>query len=100
MSDYHYLYSEQAEDDVKGRSVADEYADMIADAVFGSVRFPEIVVVLSGTDGNAFSVLARVRKSLRKAGVRADVIDEFTVEATSGDYDRLLQTCMKWVTVE
>ena len=48
-------------------------------------------VKLVGTDGNAFSILARVRKVLRKAGHPEEYIDKFTEEATSGDYNHLLQ---------
>lgn len=64
------------------------------------VLHPEIVVDLSGRDGNAFVLLAAVRQGLRRGGIPKDEIDQFFTEATSGDYDHLLQTCMKWVTVE
>lgn len=57
-----------------------------------------IVVKLTGTDGNAFAVLGKVVGALRKSG-RADLVDEFRKEATSGDYDHLLATCMKYVDV-
>ena len=30
---------------------------------------------------------------------KKDLVDEFTKEATSGDYDHLLQTCMDYVEV-
>lgn len=63
------------------------------------VKHPEVEVELVGNDGNAFSILANVRRSLRKAGVPQSEIDEFVNEATSGDYDHLLQTCIRWVTV-
>jgi len=65
----------------------------------GDVKFPEIEVELSGKDGNAFGVLAEVRKALRRGGVSAEQIEEFESEATSGDYDHLLQTAMAWVVV-
>jgi len=61
------------------------------------VKYPEIKVKLVGEDGNAFSILGRVRKALRNGGVPQDKIEEFTKEATSGDYDHLLQTVMNWV---
>lgn len=60
-------------------------------------RHPDVVVQLTGTDGNAFAVLGRVRAALRKAGIDAS---EFSAEATSGDYGHLLATCTAWVTVE
>jgi len=63
------------------------------------VRHPEVSVQLTGTDGNAFSVIGRVSNALRRAGVRNGEIDEFTTEATSGDYSNVLATCMRWVNV-
>ena len=71
-------------------------------------KYPEIAVELTGQDGNAFAILGRVKKALRE-GLREmgmptnDVdteLDTFFTEATSGDYDHLLQTVMQWVTVE
>lgn len=64
------------------------------------IAYPEITVKLVGEDGNAFAILARVRTALKRAGVPLDEIQRFTSEATGGDYDHLLQTCMKWVSVE
>jgi hypothetical protein len=60
---------------------------------------PHVTVQLTGRDGNAFIILGRVSGALRKAGAPAEHIDLFMEEAMSGDYDHLLQTCMKWVDV-
>jgi hypothetical protein len=60
-------------------------------------RYPEIQVQLSGEDGNAFAILGRTAAALRAAGVPQQEIDAFFAEATSGDYDHLLQTTMAWV---
>ena len=57
-------------------------------------------VELSGNDGNAFSIMARVQKALRRAGYTAEEVDQYLKEAKSGDYDHLLQVTMKWVDVE
>ena len=62
-------------------------------------KYPEIEVELLGHDSNAFAVLGTVRKALRRAGVSKEEIDEFTAEATSGDYDNLLATAFRWVEV-
>lgn len=62
------------------------------------VRYPEVEVELSGSDGNAFAVLGKVRKALTRE-VGSDAASEFMAEATKGDYDHLLQTCFKFVTV-
>lgn len=64
-----------------------------------NVRYPDIKVQLVGTDGNAFAVIGKVTRSLREAGVHQRAIDEFTQEATNGDYSHLLHTAMLWVDV-
>lgn len=61
-------------------------------------KYPEIEVQLTGQDGNAFSIMGAVSKALRRAG-KGDEVNAFMEEAMSGDYDNLLRTCMKWVTV-
>lgn len=63
------------------------------------VRYPDIEVQLSGEDGNAYGVLGHMQRALRAAGLDPDTIGEFRTEAMSGDYDHLLQTCMRWVEV-
>lgn len=63
-------------------------------------KYPEVTVELLNGDGNAFSILGKVIKELRMAKVPADQIEAFKTEAWSGDYDHLLQTVMKWVTVD
>jgi len=60
----------------------------------------DIDVQLTGEDGNAFAILAAVVKGLKKAGASPVEIDEFQQEAMSGDYDHLLQVCMRWVNVQ
>lgn len=65
----------------------------------GGPKYPGIEVQLSGEDGNAFAILGHVRRELRRGGVPAVEVAEFTKEATAGDYDHLLQTCMRWVEV-
>jgi hypothetical protein len=63
------------------------------------VKYPEIEVELVGQDGNAFAIMGRVRAALKGAGVPQAEVDAYTAESTSGDYDHLLQTAMRWVTV-
>lgn len=62
-------------------------------------KYPDVHVRLSGTDGNAFAILGAVQRHLRGAGVTAPEIKAYMDEATSGDYDHLLQTTMRWVDV-
>lgn len=63
-------------------------------------KFPHVTVKLTGTDGNAFAILGRVRRDMKSAGVSEEEISQFSEEATSGDYNNLLRTCMKWVDVQ
>jgi hypothetical protein len=60
-------------------------------------RYPDVQVQLTGEDGNAFAILGRTAAALRRAGVPQEQIDDYFAEATSGDYDHLLQTTMRWV---
>jgi len=64
------------------------------------VKYPDVVVNLTGQDGNAFSILGIVGEQLKRHGIDQKEIDLFRKEAMSGDYNNLLQVCMKWVTVE
>ena len=45
-------------------------------------RHPEIEVDLSGEDGNAFAIIDRTTKALRRGGVPRDEIDAFRAELT------------------
>jgi hypothetical protein len=53
-----------------------------------------------GEDGNAFAILGRVIRAMQRAGLTDEEVAEFRREATSGDYDHLLATAMRWVDVE
>jgi len=63
-------------------------------------KYPAIKAKLIGQDGNAFAIIATVKQSLRKGNVPQNDIDEFVVEAMSGDYNNVIVTAMKWVTVK
>jgi len=60
-------------------------------------KYPDIEVELSGRDGNAFMIIGRVMRALRFGNVPQSEIDAFRLEASSGSYDHVLQTVMKWV---
>ena len=62
-----------------------------------TVKYPHITVTLYEHDGNAFMILGRVRKAMRRAGVPNEEIEAFSKEASSGDYNHLVQTVMKTV---
>ena len=63
-------------------------------------KYENVSVVLVNEDGNAFSIMGRVTKALRRAKVSDTAVKTFQQEAMAGDYDNLLQTVMKWVNVE
>lgn len=54
---------------------------------------------LAGQDGNAFFILGRASKALRKAGADKEYIDKYTEEATRGDYDNFLSVTMGYFDV-
>ena len=57
-------------------------------------------VKLIGHDGNAFSIMGRVKKALMRSEADKEYIDRYLSEATSGDYDHLLFVSMEYVDVE
>lgn len=63
-------------------------------------KFPDVIVRLTGTDGNAFSVLGRCQRAAEDADVPKPEIDAFLSEAMSGDYQHLLRTCGRYFTVK
>lgn len=63
-------------------------------------KFPEVSVKLIGEDGNAFAILGRVQKAMRRAGVEKSDIEAYLKEATSGDYNHLLVTTMNTVSCD
>ena len=57
-------------------------------------------VKLVGEDGNAFSIMGRIKQSLRRAGADKEYIDKYLNEVTSGDYDHLLVVSWEYVDIE
>ena len=53
----------------------------------------------SGHDGNAYAIMGNVSGALKRAGVPKREVDAYLAESMSGDYDHLLRTAMRWVTV-
>ena len=58
------------------------------------------VVKLVGEDGNAFVIMGKVCKALKRAGFPQKVINEYQEKAMSGNYDNLLRVTMEYVEVE
>ncbi len=59
----------------------------------------KIKVKLIGQDGNAFAILSRCNTAMALAGVPKEQRDAFYKEATSGDYNALLVTAIKYFDV-
>ena len=57
-------------------------------------------LTLVGRDGNAFAILGNAKKVMREAKWPKELQDEIMDEATSGDYNHLIQTMMKYFDVE
>jgi len=60
-------------------------------------KYPDIKVQMVGKDGNAFSIIGRVTKALRNAGIPVEERKKFQAEAMATDYNNVLQTVMRWV---
>lgn len=56
-------------------------------------------VQLTGEDGNAFAIIGKMRRELRRAGNSPEAVKRFTQEAQSSDYDHVLATCMAYAEV-
>lgn len=54
---------------------------------------------LRGPGGNAYALLGQAQSLMKKAGLPETLYDEFNAEATSGDYDHLLDTIKQWFTL-
>ena len=63
-------------------------------------KYPNVHVKLVGEDGNAFAILGRCQRAAKKAGLEKEEIEAFMTEARSGNYDHLLQTCMRYFNVD
>lgn len=64
-----------------------------------SAPLTDACVVLTGSDSNAFAILGCVRRAIRTSN-HPELADQFLAEAMTGDYQHLLATCFKYVTVE
>jgi len=56
-------------------------------------------VKLIGENGNAFSIIGKVKGALIKAGADNEYIHKYQMEAMSGNYDHLLCVTMDYVHV-
>jgi len=64
--------------------------------------FPEVEIEidLTGPDGNAFYILGAVNQALRSAGATKEQTTDFNNDATSSDYENLLEVVARWVNLD
>jgi hypothetical protein len=62
-------------------------------------KYPDVDVKLIDEDGNAFAILGICHRAARQQGVSAEEVKVFLQEAMAGDYNHLLQTCLRWFAV-
>ena len=63
------------------------------------IKYPGIEVQLIGEDGNALEIVGRVIRAMKREGVPMEVLNEFRAEALSGDYNHVLNTVQKYVSI-
>lgn len=78
----------------------DRFARSDAQFTADAVNEPRPTVQLVGVNGNAYVIVGKVAKAMRRAGCSKEHIAAYKAEATSGDYDHLLATTMRYVDVE
>lgn len=57
-------------------------------------------VRLSETNGNAFAIMGKVIRALKKSGYSKEQICLYQEQSMDGDYSNLLRVAMEWVNVE
>lgn len=62
-------------------------------------KFPDIRVQLMGCDHGAYGPLAQCLAAMVRAGLSPVEQNQFTREATTGDYADLLRVCAAWLVV-
>lgn len=58
---------------------------------------PEVKLI--GEDGNAFYILAKVSKALKRNGYTKEEVAEYYAQATAGNYSHLLAVTSEWVDI-
>jgi len=86
--------SEQAQYDADAKARFDGF---VYDCVPGTeIEKPTVIL----DDGNAFSIIGKVVKALKRAGCPVEIVKAFSAKAKSGDYDTVLQTAMEYAEVD
>lgn len=59
----------------------------------------KLKIKLSGSEGNAFSIIGKCSRAARREKWSEAKISKFIDEAKAGDYDNAIQTAMKYFDV-
>lgn len=59
-------------------------------------KHKQLVLQLTEQDGNAWAIIGRASKLMQDNDIEKSTIQQFTEEATSGDYEHLIKTCVNW----
>lgn len=82
-----------------GEPIVEDGADEVSDAETPKVKYPQVMVELTGQDGNAFNLIGIVARKLQQR-IDLAAADAFRVEAMNqGSYDELLAFIQRTVDV-
>ena len=57
----------------------------------------EVDIALTGPSGNAYAIMGLVSAAMKEVGATSEDVQQYTREATSGDYKHLLAVSREWV---
>jgi hypothetical protein len=83
----------KAEDELKLK-----LARVVIDCEYDGL-YKHVEVNMRGVNGNSLVILGTIKKALKQAGADSFQIQVFMSRAMSDDYQHLLKTCSKWVTI-
>lgn len=75
----------------------DDFESELEQHCMGETVSKNVTCQLTGEDNNAFSVMGRVSEALKRAQASREEVQNYRDEATSGDYDNLLQVSIKYL---
>lgn len=61
--------------------------------------YKHVEVNMRGVNGNTMVILGTIKRALKRAGAKPFHVQVFMHRAMSGDYEHVLKTCAKWVTI-
>ena len=69
---------------------------MINDNYIKDTGYKKVSVELIGQDGDAFAIMGRVIRAMKKADIPKEIRNEYRREAMSGDYSHLIYTTLQY----